>query len=281
MRRILPTLPTLPSLPALRARPAQPTRPTRKPGRGQGAPAAAPGATLVELMASMALFSVFAAAVVGVLAPCTAQLGRLRQCSQAQTVADTLMNDVRALLLHAQGPVRFCVAGQAPGEEACIFAAAPSGATYNAVEFLTPDGYLALLDAGILPETVLSPPGSTDAGATAPPAPPGRLHLRRYRPTAATATQLSYRYFADGRYVAAACTPLHQPAFYGGNTVLLEFAPLWQRGSPGDAKNLWVAAAAVTLTVQAAGGEILAIARAVLDFANRPLAATAPAGFAE
>lgn len=231
------------------------------------------GTTLVELLVCLALLGTFGAAAVALARPLSAWYDRARQLARAQSIADTIVEDLRGELLYAQGTLRLTEAAPGPDDAGLPFLASqmPEG-TGTALEFRRGGAYL-LLDAGFVPETLVP---ADDADTVQPARAAGYLHKRYYRVCydAENGAKPYYVYChrdATGVfYRADACTDAYAEAFYMGGVITLQFAV---QDSFTDRSGV-VRAASLAVDVTVARGDTgasLCTRRAVLDLPNQPI----------
>lgn len=228
------------------------------------------GATLVELMVCAALLGIFMVAVSVLIRPCAEMFINLQNLNRAQMIADTIMDDLRGELLHAQGYIRLCSAGTDEAGADKVFA---QGAydRGSAVEFLTENGYFQLIDAGYVPQTQLRRGTGAQVQLldSVPPASAGQLHQRYFQAEEVSVDEAKkYCYYITEGYVARAWAAAYGEDFYMGNTIELEFAV---RGYKTDAQGIVHATAlGVNITVKKEQ-QILHTQRGVLDLADEPV----------
>lgn len=176
------------------------------------------GLTLVELLVSMALLGLALTLFAATLSPATRSFQRLETLNDAQIVADDLLETVRSQLEDARGYVKCYDSGQ-------NLAGKKGTDTGTAIEFVDPNGYVAVLSADGCPETTLRRVPSEDGGTVetskAAKIDPGYLAVRYYK----NDSNQQYTYQTDrGQYVARAMTALYGRGFYVGLYAGLEFS---------------------------------------------------------
>lgn len=218
------------------------------------------GTTLVELIVCAALLGIFCLAVVSLMKPLANVFTRTQQLNHAQSIADSVSEDLRALVLHARGPVRLARSDEpradpadTPGDWRQVFTTKGGTDPANAIEFMDEKGYAVVIDAGSVPET------------TKQDALTGTPHVRYFEPTSAGA-RLQYA-FDEGQ--CAAYADLHGDKFYMGSTVRLKF-----EGIPGAGGTGHYQALDLTVEICDEGGQVIYTKNAVLDLAEHPAAAT-------
>ena len=176
------------------------------------------GLTLVELLVSMALLGLALTLFAATLSPAARSFQRLETLNDAQIVADDLLETVRSQIEDARGYVKCYESGQDLARKT----GQSSGA---AIEFVDPNGYVAVLSADGCPETTLrrvsSEHGGTVETSTAEKIDPGYLAVRYYK----NDSNQKYTY-QTGRdqYVARAMTALYGRGFYVGLYAGLKFS---------------------------------------------------------
>ena len=175
------------------------------------------GLTLVELLVSMALLGLAITLFAATLSPAARSFQRLETLNDAQIVADDLLETVRSQLEDARGYVKCYDSGQTLAEK-------EGTDTGSAIEFVDPNGYVAVLSADGCPETTLrrvsSEQGGTVETSTAAEIAPGYLAVRYYKND--SNQQYTYQTGPD-QYVARAMTALYGRGFYVGLYARLEF----------------------------------------------------------
>lgn len=176
------------------------------------------GLTLVELLVSMALLGLALTLFAATLSPAARSFQRLETLNDAQIVADDLLETVRSQLEDARGYVKCYDSGQNLAEKE----GTDEG---SAIEFVDPNGYVAVLSADGCPETTLRRVSSEDGGtvetSTAAEIDPGYLAVRYYKND--SNQQYTYQTGPD-RYVARAMTALYGRGFYVGLYAGLNFS---------------------------------------------------------
>ncbi len=249
------------------------------------------GATLVELTVCLALLGLFSVAAVALVRPFAEQFTRLQRLSRAQMIADTIVEELRADLLYAEGTLRLADAAADGGDPAGVFGPSGSqqaegygqGTTGSAVECMTSGNFYLLLDAGAVPETVVlreyeQPDGTlAQERITWPARSAGTLHKRYYSAASAAenagqAYTYTYRQSGEGGpyYTAYGYADAYADAFYMGDAVALQFTV---QGFETDAQGrVRVTSLAAEVSVRRAdSGQLLYTRRAVLDLPNRPV----------
>ena len=178
------------------------------------------GLTLVELLVSMALLGLALTLFAATLSPAARSFQRLETLNDAQIVADDLLETVRSQLEDARGYVKCYDSGQnLAGKKGT------DTGKGSAIEFVDPNGYVAVLSADGCPETTLRRVSSEDGGtvetSTAAKIDPGYLAVRYYKND--SNQQYTYQTGPD-RYVARAMTALYGRGFYVGLYAGLEFS---------------------------------------------------------
>ena len=176
------------------------------------------GLTLVELLVSMALLGLALTLFAATLSPAARSFQRLETLNDAQIVADDLLETVRSQLEDARGYVKCYDSGQ-------NLAGKKGTDTGSAIEFVDPNGYVAVLNADGCPETTLRRVSSEDGGtvetSTAAKIDPGYLAVRYYKND--SNQQYTYQTGRD-QYVARAMTALYGRGFYVGLYAGLDFS---------------------------------------------------------
>lgn len=216
------------------------------------------GLTLVELLVSMALLGLALTLFAATLSPATRSFQRLETLNDAQIVADDLLETVRSQLEDARGYVKCYDSGQSLAEKE----GADEG---SAIEFVDPNGYVAVLSADGCPETTLRRVSSEDGGTVetskAAEIAPGYLAVRYYKND--SNQQYTYQTGPD-QYVARAMTALYGRGFYVGLYAGLKFS---LEPEAGSAKTVTVT---VSLYRDAARTDLVFSDQLIVDLRQTP-----------
>lgn len=251
------------------------------------------GTTLVELIVCMALLGVFSVACIALLQPCAALFTEMQQQTRAQTLADAVLESLRGDLLQADGYIRFADADLTGSNPAQVFEKSAVYAQGSALEYHVPEGKAVVIDAGALPETVMTATGLTKpdnySGATADiPNPIGTVHLRYFdmdsskltdssgRPYTAQALrrldpedkarQIAYNYtdsYPLGAYMNGMRVQLH---FY-----VRSYAGMGQSGILESPRISSLTVQVVVYTGPAADPNVLCIQKGIIPLPNEPI----------
>lgn len=225
------------------------------------------GVTLVELIVSLALVGIFCAVLVALIQPFNAMFTRIQSRYEAQSVADTILEDMRGELLHAQTAIRFGSSSSA--QASAVFASQGADATGGSVvEFLNEDGFVELIDAGIVPQTQLYRTNDASLGVAEAMA-AGTVHQRYFAAFSnegGLTSGLNYYYRDASGYRARAVSELHDEKFYMSHTVSLHFEAVFDKNEPTKVKALHVTVA----VMNAAGDTVICTQDATIDLVDEP-----------
>lgn len=175
------------------------------------------GATLVELVVSMLIFGIMMVMVVGVLSPAAKLFLRMESLQRARVILDNTVQELCSMADEATGYVKIypVEAGDVTGMNG-----ADSG---YMLEFVSPEGYTALVSAGGCDATViLVGDKEIHVGEAVDD---GRLLKRYYtrQPSAGAADQYYWKNDA-GEPVARAMTAVFTDRYYMGNKLEVKFS---------------------------------------------------------
>lgn len=191
------------------------------------------GTTLIELIVCMVLLAIFCSAVVVLIKPFTNVFLRSQQINHAQTVADSVAEDLTGRLLHARGPVEI---------------------SEGKIEFTDEKGYVKVIDADEAKIDEIRLPSKGQAKTA--DGKEGTLHERYY--VAAT------RDADEANRSCEAYADFHDDNFYMGNTVGISF-----EGVPAaDAARL--KALKVTIAVYDESDQVIFTRKALIELVELP-----------
>ena len=170
------------------------------------------GTTLVETMVTLFLISILMAMAASALSSASRIFVRIQKTQYAQSVLDTTMTELRTLTKDATGYVKLYERTTAMDEQ--YGGSKGTNTKGNAIEFMTPEGFVELVSANGCSETEIhigdKVTGTADAVET------GQLLTRYYFRNSNTG---QYIFTQNGKPVARATK-----GFYMGNYVEVEYS---------------------------------------------------------
>ncbi len=171
------------------------------------------GTTLVELVVTMLLMTIIMGMIVGILSPAAKIFLRMQKLQYAQVILDNTAQQLRDMAGEAADYVKI----YADSENIAGTAGAESG---YALEFITPEGYAALITADGSPQMDVMLNGVRID--TAEKVEKGRLLARHY---SYNASSKQYEYTNDGgEQIARAVAKIFTDGYYMGNYLKVEFS---------------------------------------------------------
>lgn len=175
------------------------------------------GATLVETMVTLFLISILMAMAASALSSASRIFVRIQKTQYAQSVLDTTMTELRTITKDAAGYVKLYERTTAMDEQ--YGGSKGTNTKGNAIEFMTPEGFVELVSANGCPETEIhigdKITGTADAVET------GQLLTRYYFRNSNTG---QYAFTQDEKPVARAVANVFTKGFYMGNYVEVEYS---------------------------------------------------------
>lgn len=171
------------------------------------------GTTLVEMIVTLLLISIMMTMAAASLSSAAKIFVRVQKTQYAQSIADTVMTELRTITKDASGYVKIYP------EESGFQPAAAGSTTGTCLEFLNPDGYVELVSTDGCEKTQIyigdNKNGSADAVEK------GQLLIRYY-----TRNSTTGRYFCrkDGTPAARAVATAFGKGFYMGNYLEIEYS---------------------------------------------------------
>lgn len=171
------------------------------------------GTTLVEMIVTLLLISIMMTMAAASLSSAAKIFVRVQKTQYAQSIADTVMTELRTITKDASGYVKIYP------EESGFQPAAAGSTTGTCLEFLNPDGYVELVSTDGCEKTQIyigdKHNGSADAVEK------GQLLTRYY-----TRNSTTGKYFCrkDGIPVARAVATAFGKGFYMGNYLEIEYS---------------------------------------------------------
>ena len=171
------------------------------------------GITLVEMIVTLLLISIMMTMAAASLSSAAKIFVRVQKTQYAQSIADTVMTELRTITKDASGYVKIY-----PGESGFQPAAAGS-TTGTCLEFLNPDGYVELVSTDGCGKTQIYIGDNNNGSADA--VEKGQLLTRYY-----TRNSTTGRYFCqkNGTPVARAVATAFGKGFYMGNYLEIEYS---------------------------------------------------------
>lgn len=175
------------------------------------------GTTLVETMVTLFLISILMAMAASALSSASRIFVRIQKTQYAQSVLDTTMTELRTITKDAAGYVKLYERTTAMEDN--YGGSKGTNTKGNAIEFMTPEGFVELVSANGCPETEIhigdKVTGTADAVET------GQLLTRYYFRNSNTG---QYAFTQDGKPVARAVANVFTKGFYMGNYVEVEYS---------------------------------------------------------
>ncbi|WP_454970542.1 PulJ/GspJ family protein [Dorea sp.] len=171
------------------------------------------GTTLVEMIVTLLLISIMMTMAAASLSSAAKIFVRVQKTQYAQSIADTVMTELRTITKDASGYVKIY-----PGESGFQPSAAGS-TTGTCLEFLNPDGYVELVSTDGCEKTQIYIGDNNNGSADA--VEKGQLLTRYY-----TRNSTTGRYFCrkNGTPVARAVATAFGKGFYMGNYLEIEYS---------------------------------------------------------
>lgn len=175
------------------------------------------GTTLVETMVTLFLISILMAMAASALSSASRIFVRIQKTQYAQSVLDTTMTELRTITKDATGYVKLYERTTAMDEQ--YGGSKGTNTKGNAIEFMTPEGFVELVSANGCSETEIhigdKVTGTADAVET------GQLLTRYYFRNSNTG---QYIFTQNGKPVARAVANVFAKGFYMGNYVEVEYS---------------------------------------------------------
>ena len=175
------------------------------------------GTTLVETMVTLFLISILMAMAASALSSASRIFVRIQKTQYAQSVLDTTMTELRTITKDATGYVKLYERTTAMDEQ--YGGSKGTNTKGNALEFMTPEGFVELVSANGCSETEIhigdKVTGTADAVET------GQLLTRYYFRNSNTG---QYIFTQNGKPVARAVANVFTKGFYMGNYVEVEYS---------------------------------------------------------
>ena len=175
------------------------------------------GTTLVETMVTLFLISILMAMAASALSSASRIFVRIQKTQYAQSVLDTTMTELRTITKDATGYVKLYERTTAMDEQ--YGGSKGTNTKGNAIEFMTPEGFVELVSANGCSETEIhigdKVTGKADAVET------GQLLTRYYFRNSNTG---QYIFTQNGKPVARAVANVFAKGFYMGNYVEVEYS---------------------------------------------------------
>ena len=171
------------------------------------------GTTLVEMIVTLLLISIMMTMAAASLSSAAKIFVRVQKTQYAQSIADTVMTELRTITKDASGYVKIY-----PGESG-FQPAAEGSTTGTCLEFLNPDGYVELVSTDGCEKTQIYIGDNNNGSADA--VEKGQLLTRYY-----TRNSTTGKYFCrkNGTPVARAVATAFGKGFYMGNYLEIEYS---------------------------------------------------------
>lgn len=171
------------------------------------------GTTLVEMIVTLLLISIMMTMAAASLSSAAKIFVRVQKTQYAQSIADTVMTELRTITKDASGYVKIYP------KESGFQPAAAGSTTGTCLEFLNPDGYVELVSTDGCEKTQIyigdNKNGSADAVEK------GQLLTRYYTRNSTTGRYLCQK---NGTPVARAVATAFGKGFYMGNYLEIEYS---------------------------------------------------------